>query len=109
VPKRKLISNNVRPEARINPVDRPQYSESDVQALRAMARGQATPDQQRAGLNYIIYTVCQTYDILWRSDPSQKDLAMGQALAGQHLVWLLNTAPTTTDNAKISSRSTEQR
>lgn len=39
-----------------------------VAALKALGRGEARPDQQVAAMNYIIETLCGTYDLPWRPD-----------------------------------------
>jgi hypothetical protein len=83
-------------------MDRPQYCEADIQAIRAFARGIASADQQIRAFEYIINYACQTYDQCWRADQRMTDLALGQALPGQHLVFMVKEAPTTTDEAIIS-------
>jgi len=99
-----LIKNGTEHRPRVNPKDRPDYTEAEIQALRAVQRGAATPDQQILLIEFLITVVSNTYDILWRADQRMTDLALGQALPGQHMVYMLNIAPTKTDENKISSR-----
>jgi len=86
-------------------MDRPQYSEADIQAIRAVDNGSATPDQQKRAMNYIINYASQAYDMCWRIDPSMKDLALGQALVGQHIVHMIKHAKTKTSADKIAARN----
>jgi hypothetical protein len=79
-------------------MDRPQYSAADAVALRACQNGDASPDQQQRAIAYIVNVVCQTYDQCWRKEQSMTDLALGQALPGQHIVWLLKEAKVSTND-----------
>jgi len=108
--KRKLqIPNNAIPKQRVNPMDRPEYSEADIQALRAVARGTATADQQIRMFDYMVNHICDTYGQHWRVDPHMTNLCLGQALPGQHMIFMLKHAPVTTDTAATSIRAMEKR
>jgi hypothetical protein len=89
-----------------NPLERPDYIEADVQSYRALAVGNATPDQQRRLLDHLINFVCCTYDMPYRPNQRDTDLALGKMLTGQHILWLLKTAPTKTDPTEIAARQT---
>ena len=87
-----------------DPLAAPDYTEADVQALKALQRGSATADQQQRAIAFIINTVCGTYDCASRRNERETNLALGKQRAGQHLVYFLNDAPTETPIAKIASR-----
>ena len=91
-----------------NPLSAPDYVEADVQALRAVADGYATEDQQKRAIKYIIEKVCGTYDCAFRPGDADREtnLALGKQRAGQILVYLLKDAPTETPVAKIAARFT---
>ncbi len=97
---------NTSQECRLypDPLAPPDYTEADVQALKSLQRGTATEDQQQRAIAFIINTVCATYDCASRRSERDTNLALGKQRAGQHLVWLLNDAPTKTAIAKIASR-----
>ena len=89
-----------------DPREYPDYTEADAQACRALVRGQATPDQQKRAIEYIVDFVCATYDIPYR--PGERDtlVALGKQIAGKHLVWLLQEAPVTTHPAERAANYT---
>lgn len=89
-----------------NPVMAPDYTEADVQALRAVAGGYATEDQQKRAMNFIIEDICGTYDFPFRPGPEDREtnIALGRQRAGQIIVWFLKTAETLTKIEKISAR-----
>lgn len=77
-----------------DPRDYPDYTEADVQALRALNRGEATTDQQRRAVEYLVNWVCCTYDMAYRPSERETLLQLGKQMVGQHVVWLLKTAET---------------
>jgi hypothetical protein len=80
---------------RRDPLERPDYVEADLYALRAVSRGDATPDQQRRAMDFLIKAVCGTYDMPYRpGDPHDTAFACGKQWVGQAIVWFLNSAPT---------------
>ena len=87
-----------------DPLLTPNYVEADVQALRACQDGNATEDQQRRTIAFIINKVCGTYDCAARRTERDTNLALGKQRVGQHLVYYLNDAPTETPAAKIAAR-----
>jgi len=82
-------------------IDRPFHREHDVEALRALARGTATADQQKHALDYIIYTMCETYGNNYRADDRDTYVAIGKELVGQNLIYLLQ-------NVQVSTNTTQQ-
>lgn len=65
----------------------PQWEPADVAAIQALQRGDASPDQQRRALDYIIINLAGTYDLSYRPD-SDRDSAFaeGKRFVGLHLV-----------------------
>ena len=76
----------------LNPIRYKDYTAADVHALRATAHGKATPEQQIRAVKYWIEVICETYDEIWRKDPSQKDVAIGRRAAGLNAVWVIEKA-----------------
>ncbi len=95
-------SQECKPNA--DPLKAPDYTEADVQALRALQRRTATEDQQGRCLDFIINKICGTYDTEFRPNDRLSNVAAGRRLVGTNLVYYLNDAPTETPIAKIASR-----
>ena len=92
---------------RTNPLERPWYTEAEVQAVRALYNGTATERQQRMALDYMIRAF-GTHDISYRvDDPLATAFCEGKRFAGTTLVWMLKEAPTGTDPDKIAVRTIE--
>lgn len=70
---------------------KPAYWEiPDAAAFQALHRGDATEDQQKRALKYLIETLCGTYDLAFRPvSPRDTDFALGKAFVGQQIVKLL--------------------
>ena len=69
----------------------PHYELPDVAAFQALHRGDATEDQQRRALKYLIETLCGTYDMAYRpASQRDTDFALGKAFVGQQLVKFLH-------------------
>jgi len=96
-----------------NPVERPDYTEAEIAALRANWMGQANPRQQKMAFEYLIRAF-GTHDLSFRpTDPYLTAFAEGRRHAGTTLVWMLKAAPTRIDPDKaairmIGGRSEEQ-
>lgn len=68
----------------------PDYDAFDAVCLQAMYRGEASPEQQRRGLDWIITLACATYDMSARpGDPYATYFAEGRRFAGNAIVKLL--------------------
>lgn len=67
------------------------YELADITAVQAVQRGDASPDQQRRALDWIINQACKTYDFAFRpgADDRETNLALGRQHAGQQIVKLL--------------------
>jgi len=88
-----------------DPLERPDYIEADVQALRAVWEGKATERQQRMAMEWMI-TAFGTHDTSFRpGDQYVSAFAEGRRHAGTTLVWMLKSAPTKTDPDKIAVRT----
>lgn len=87
-----------------NPIERPDYTEFEVQALRALFAGNASERQQVAILPYIL-RAAGTHDLSYRpGDSHATAFAEGKRFVGTTLVWMLKSAPTRTDPDKIAAR-----
>lgn len=104
-----MIQANIadcRPKA--NPLERPDYTEAEVQAVRAVWEGVASANQQRMAVEYMIRAF-GTHDTSYRpGDTHSTAFAEGRRHAGTTLVWMLKAAPTRTDPDKIASRPTDK-
>lgn len=71
------------------------YELADVTAIQAVHRGDASPDQQRRALGWIINQACRTYDFAFRpgADDRETNLALGRQFAGQQVVKMLHLNP----------------
>lgn len=64
---------------------------ADASALQALNRGDATEEQQRRALRFVIETLCGTYDLAYRpASARDTDFALGKAYVGQQIVKLLH-------------------
>lgn len=82
-------------KAALKPVESwkpPQWQPADAQSLKALGRGDATPEQQRRALEWIIREACGTYDFAFRPGANDRDtnLALGRQMVGQQIVKLIN-------------------
>jgi hypothetical protein len=71
------------------------WAPADVGAIKALATGTATPEQQKYALNLIVMDICGTYDMSYRPDSQRDtDFAEGKRFIGNTLVKLtkLNTS-----------------
>ena len=100
-----LGPHDERPAPSGNPLERPAYYEADVQALRALMIGNATPDQQKRVCDFLVKHVCGTYDMPFRPESERLTaFAAGKQWVGQTLVWLFNSAPAKTDRGEVAAR-----
>lgn len=68
-----------------------EWEPADVAAIQALVRGDASPDQQRRAIDYIINDIAGTYDMSYRPD-SERDsvFAEGKRYVGLQLVKAVN-------------------
>lgn len=91
-----------------DPLARPDYTEAEVQAVRAAWEGVASARQQRMLLEYVIRAF-GTHDTSYRpGDTHSTAFAEGRRHAGTTMVWMLKVAPTRTDPDKIAARNTDK-
>lgn len=70
----------------------PKWELPEADALQALERGEASPDQQRLVLKFIIEKVCKTYDMSYRpGSPDDTTFAEGKRYVGNELVRLIKT------------------
>lgn len=87
-----------------DPLERPDYTEAEIQALRAVQRGDADSRQQALFFDYLI-RAAGTHDEVYRpSDSHATAFAAGKRWVGTNLIWMLRVAPTRTDPDKIAAR-----
>ena len=68
------------------------FALADGYALQALERGEATPEQQRQALQFIVNNVAGTYDLSYRSESSRdSDFAEGKRFVGLQIVRLIKT------------------
>ena len=90
-----------------DPLERPDYIEAEIQAVRAVWRGEADGRQQRMVLDFFVRAF-GTHDTSHRpGDPYGTAFAEGKRNAGTTIVWAVNSAPTRTDPDKIATRKLE--
>jgi hypothetical protein len=90
-----------------SPIERPDYTEFEVQAIRALYNGTASKRQQEAILPYII-RAAGTHDLSYRpGDSHATAFAEGKRFVGTTLVWMLKSATARTDPDKIAARELE--
>lgn len=90
-----------------DPLQRPDYTEAEIQAIRALYRGEADARQQRLAMDYMI-RASATHDISYRpGDSHGTAFAEGKRWVGSTLIWMLNVAPARTDPDKIAARSSK--
>lgn len=66
------------------------YTLADAQAIQSLERGEATPEQQKRALNWIIDNAALTYDFPYRpTGDRDTSLACGRMFVGQQIVKLI--------------------
>lgn len=73
------------------------YEPNEVEAVRALSKGEATPEQQKRALDWVIHTAAATYDMPYRTDADggerETSFALGRVFVGQQIVKLINMPP----------------
>lgn len=91
-----------------DPLQPPDYTEAEVQALRAVHGGRADARQQRLTLDFFIRAFA-TYDTSFRRDSERlTSFCEGKRWCGTLIVHMINQAPTKTDPDKIAARLIEE-
>ena len=73
------------------------YGPADTEAIQALLRGDARPEQQKRALDWIIRSVALAYEVSFRSDADGGDrdtaFAEGRRFVGLQIVKHLNMPP----------------
>lgn len=67
------------------------YSVTEIAAMKALFRGEASGEQQKHALTWIIHEACGTYKDEYRTDPRDHARLSGKRSVGLLLVDLVNT------------------
>lgn len=65
------------------------YDLPDASAFQALQRGEATPDQQRRALDWLIKSAAGTYEFHYYPSDRDTAFALGRSFVGQQIVKLL--------------------
>lgn len=65
------------------------YELADASAVQAMARGEASAEQQQRVLNWIINAVAGTYDMDYRHDARDHAFTSGRRFVGLQIIKIL--------------------
>jgi len=94
-------------ELYINPQKTPDYTEAEVQALRAVYDGKGTERQQRVFCEWLMRVCGKDDEMLRAGSPDLTAFACGKRFIATTFVWMLKSAPTRTDPDKIAARTVE--
>ena len=61
----------------------------DVSAIQALERGDATPDQQKRALSWIVNNACGTYDLCYHVNDREHAFSSGRRFVGLQVVKML--------------------
>lgn len=90
-----------------DPLVRPDYTEAEIQALRAVHRGEADARQQRLFFDYAMRATAKDDEVYRPGDTHATAFAAGKRWVGTTFIWMLRSAPTRTDPDKIAARSSK--
>lgn len=75
-----------------NPLAPATYEEADVDAIKAMAAGNASEGQQKRGMQWIVHKAAMTYDETFvPGHPDVSDHLTGRRNVGNQILKLVNT------------------
>ena len=60
----------------------PVYDLADVTAMQALYAGEATPEQQKRALNWILYSACSVNDVEYRTNDRDHAFSSGRRFIG---------------------------
>ena len=85
------------------------YSEAELWALRACYRGEATPQQQKDAIEFLVRRVCATLDLPYRPESQRDtDFALGKMFVGQTIIFLCRDAPSKVDEDQRAARQQQE-
>ena len=98
------MGNQDKKNLRINPIRRAENLEKpEIYAITAVARGLATPEQQKLAMETILGPkICDTWGMAFRMDDRLTCIALGAQNVGQTLVYIANVASQSLNTDKIS-------
>ena len=65
----------------------PEYEKADIRALKNLAAGTASPEQQQRAMKWIIERACATYDLSYRpTSDRDTSFAEGRRFVGLQIV-----------------------
>ena len=65
------------------------YEEADVAALQALQRGEATPEQQKRAIEWVVNNAAGTYDLEYRTEARDHAFCSGRRFVGLQVVKML--------------------
>lgn len=68
----------------------PEYDVADVAAFQALHEGEATPEQQKRALDWLITKCAGVYEFHYYPNDRDTSFALGRAFVGQQVVKLLH-------------------
>lgn len=71
-------NDSPKPAAPAKPVNMPLMSSQEAYALRALATGEATPDQQKLALHAISQKICKARAAAFIADPYEMNYVLGR-------------------------------
>ena len=65
------------------------YTDADVSAIQALQRGEATPEQQKRALDWVVNQAANTYDLEYRTESRDHAFCSGRRFVGLQVIKLL--------------------
>lgn len=62
------------------------YTPADVAAIQALARGNATPDQQQRAIDWIIRDAAKAYELDYRTESRDHAFSSGRRFVGLQII-----------------------
>lgn len=62
------------------------WEDADITAIQALERGEASPEQQKRALKWIIDNAAQTHDVEYRSEPHDHAFCSGRRFVGLQII-----------------------
>lgn len=85
----KSVQKPAAPTLAVGPYIPPPYELADASAFQALQRGDATPDQQKRALDWLIKAGAGVYQFHYYPSDRDTAFALGRAFVGQQVVKLL--------------------
>lgn len=62
------------------------WTDADIASIQALDRGEATPEQQKRALLWIVNNAAQTNDVEFRSNPHDHAFCSGRRFVGLQII-----------------------